>query len=494
MGDPDFMKTMCRHFFTMLALIGFAIFSAQFPNAFAQGSLTPPGAPAPTMKTLDQIEPRTPISALPYNITAAGSYYLTTNLTGISGANGITIMANYVTIDLHGFTLSGVTNALDGIYVPGTTPYLNLMVQNGTVSGWGGNGVNADNTSGARFSQLNVSDNVMDGLHPGADAIVSHCSANDNQETGFGGGDSQCTFESCMAAGNGAWGFSTFSGCLMVNCDANNNWFDGFFLDVQCTIKNCTAVYNGGDGFDVPFPNCLMVGCVAGNNNYGIQLGDHCTVQDCNASYNGADGINTGSGSTIEASVAGYNQGQGINAGTNCTIIGCASSGNTGTSSVGILAGDGCTIKDCVAGANLGNGITAGSGCSVQACTVETNGAVGIFVGGYSSVKDCTACKNVNNGIQTTNGCRIENNTCSLNGSANPTDGGILCDGGENRVDGNHLTDNNGNGLCLAATNNIVVRNSAKGNLTTNYSVGSGNDVGPIGSAAASTSPWANLQ
>ncbi len=51
----------------------------------AQGGLTPPGAPAPTMMTLAQIEPRTPISSLPFAITNAGSYYLTTNLTGSVG-------------------------------------------------------------------------------------------------------------------------------------------------------------------------------------------------------------------------------------------------------------------------------------------------------------------------------------------------------------------------------------------------------------------------
>jgi len=32
------------------------------------------------MKTLDQIEPRTPISSAPYTISASGAYYLTNNL------------------------------------------------------------------------------------------------------------------------------------------------------------------------------------------------------------------------------------------------------------------------------------------------------------------------------------------------------------------------------------------------------------------------------
>src|SRR5579883_474024 len=75
---------------------------------FAQGSLTPPGAPAPTMKTLSQIEPRTPISSLPFTIYIPGSYYLTTNLTGVSNSDGITISTGNVTLDLNGFTLQGV--------------------------------------------------------------------------------------------------------------------------------------------------------------------------------------------------------------------------------------------------------------------------------------------------------------------------------------------------------------------------------------------------
>ena len=88
-------------------------------STVAQGPLTPPGVPVPTMKTLDQIdsklEKRTPIEALPFTISAPGSYYVTGNLTGVAGQHGITIDADNVTLDLGGFELvgpgSGVTAA-----------------------------------------------------------------------------------------------------------------------------------------------------------------------------------------------------------------------------------------------------------------------------------------------------------------------------------------------------------------------------------------------
>lgn len=86
----------------------------------AQGSLSPPGTPAPTMKTLDQLEPRTAITNLPETVATAGSYYLTANLLGSSGNNGITISASDVTLDLNGFRLVGVGGSLDGILVSGS--------------------------------------------------------------------------------------------------------------------------------------------------------------------------------------------------------------------------------------------------------------------------------------------------------------------------------------------------------------------------------------
>src|SRR5690349_4513811 len=98
----------------------------------AQGSLAPPGPPAATMKTLAQIEPRIPITSLPFTITNRGSYYLLTNFVGLGG---ISINSGDVTLDLNGFSLVGSSGK--GIFVPLPGPTLtNIAVQNGTVSGW----------------------------------------------------------------------------------------------------------------------------------------------------------------------------------------------------------------------------------------------------------------------------------------------------------------------------------------------------------------------
>ena len=53
------MKTQLKVATLMLLLSSFILHPS---SLLAQGSLTPPGAPAPTMKTLAQIDPRTPIS------------------------------------------------------------------------------------------------------------------------------------------------------------------------------------------------------------------------------------------------------------------------------------------------------------------------------------------------------------------------------------------------------------------------------------------------
>src|SRR5215471_20205203 len=112
----------------------------QLSTAFAQGNLSPPGAPAPTMKSLDQIdaklEKRTPISSLPITITQPGAYYLTSSFDLGTAQDGIFVSALNVTIDLNGFTIrswdSG--NTAVGIRIDPMLGYMaNLTILNGHI-------------------------------------------------------------------------------------------------------------------------------------------------------------------------------------------------------------------------------------------------------------------------------------------------------------------------------------------------------------------------
>jgi hypothetical protein len=101
----------------------------------AQGPLTPPGAPAPTMKTLQQVEPRTPITnGTAVTISASGSYYLTTNIT-VAGGDAITINTSGVTLDLNGFTIASTAPSAAGTGILLGSGARNIKILNGSIQG-----------------------------------------------------------------------------------------------------------------------------------------------------------------------------------------------------------------------------------------------------------------------------------------------------------------------------------------------------------------------
>ena len=134
-----------------------AFFFASILTLLGQGSLTPPGTPAPTMKSLDQIEPRRPINSTntpgdatnQFIINQPGSYYLTGNVSVPAGKDGISVQANDVTVDLSGFSLTGTAPRV-GVIV-GT--FSRVTVKNGNLSGWA-KGVGRRQCAGTFFQSL----------------------------------------------------------------------------------------------------------------------------------------------------------------------------------------------------------------------------------------------------------------------------------------------------------------------------------------------------
>ncbi len=127
---------------------------------------------APPSSTRPQIEPRIPISQLPFVINTPGSYYVTANLSNFSG---ITINSDDVTVDLNGFTLWGGNLGGSNIGINVTTfPTRNVTIKNGIVEGYP-TGIGLGAATASRIEDVTVRFYTNYGIQLGQDSVVEDC-------------------------------------------------------------------------------------------------------------------------------------------------------------------------------------------------------------------------------------------------------------------------------------------------------------------------------
>lgn len=287
-------------------------------SAFGQGSLTPPGEPAPTMKTLGEVEPRTPITNAPCTITQSGSYYLTTNLTAGSGQDGITVNADDVTIDLNGFTLTGSgTNSGHGIYQASSRR--NLRVFNGKLVHWLGSSKRGIYAYGknSQVEHIQAATNYY-GIYGGSASIISGCSAYYNLYDGINGGVGSAISD-CSASYNQNYGIRSASGSAISRCSAYYNKITGISADDGSAISDCSAYYNQGDGIWGSYGSIISHCSAYYNTDDGIFSGESAAISDCTASYNVGDGIQVPAGSRVVGNTCDANGNSGDGAGIHAT-------------------------------------------------------------------------------------------------------------------------------------------------------------------------------
>jgi hypothetical protein len=249
------------------------------PSALlGQGSLTPPGGPMPSMKTLTQIEPRIAITnAGAVVISVPGSYYLTTNIT-VNADDAVIIAASGTTLDLNGFTISsssasasgsgivlnlglqditilnghirgGVTNNGSGgysgpgfqrgiYYVGGTysTHLRNVRVAGVSVSGCAAGGIDLFWADLALVEGCTVQSVGQIGIKA---SLIKHSIASDCGSTGIYG---EAVYDS-QGSSNG----SGVSAVTAQDC-SGTSWSSADGLHVSTTAQNCFGSSNTGRG------------------------------------------------------------------------------------------------------------------------------------------------------------------------------------------------------------------------------------------------------
>ena len=207
-------------------------------------------------------DPRTPISSLPYTITAQGSYYLTANLTAAGSTAGITISADNVTLDLNGFALiGGGSGSVAGINVPAAQK--NILIRNGTVRGWTNGGINASNATNSVIQGIRVSNNTA-------------------SSTFFN--------VASLSIGNG----STVKECLV----AQNTNSHGISVGNACSVSDCVARGNSA-GVGIRVANsCYVVGNISDSNGTGMTAGSGNRIESNSCTSNANAGVLIPSGST----------------------------------------------------------------------------------------------------------------------------------------------------------------------------------------------------
>lgn len=376
------MKTKQKRRKVVVSVLGLA--SLVFFSLIGySGNMEPSAPPGPTMKTLDEVQPGTPISLIPYTIAESGYYYLTSSVQNSSSIfHGITIWADNVTFDLKGFSMIGDGSAgLHGVAIEGV--HKNITIRDGTIREFD-NGIYENSVgTGHRFIGVKVLSNMNNGISlSGSNHLVRDCTVSNNGTSASG----------------------TIYGILVRD---------------DSSVTNNRVYNNGGSVFGrveaIKTGNgCEVIGNVVSNNGIGagstkgIYTNPFCTVTGNTVIRNGRE-----SGSVL-----------GISASDGSTVRGntVCSNGNSASSYVkGIVAGSGCSVSNNTVNEN-GNsasgggdiyGIHAGSGCLVSDNVVYKNG--------YGALRDAAFYIY---GIYAADSCTVMNNTASKNGGAAECFGG----------------------------------------------------------------------
>jgi len=261
-------------------------------------------------------EVRTPISSVPIVISSfnpSGSFYFTQNLIHTDASvSAIQILADNVTIDMMGFTLSGPGKTSgsgnSGIDIGGQT---NVTIKNGTVRDFGNDGIVEASSNGRSHKIVNIKvlNNGSDGIRLfGINHQIKGCIAEANGLTDSGFAifaERGALLINNSAAENAGNGVAGGIGSMLSGNIASNNHV-GLVGSTSTAITNNTAYDNVEYGVFGAGNNLIKDNNVARNNNSNVTSGA---------------GIRAGSDSRVVGNVLDSNSQNGISVAGSDSII-----------------------------------------------------------------------------------------------------------------------------------------------------------------------------
>ena len=181
----------------------------------------------------------------PFTISTSGSYRLTGNLTVPLNTNGIVVGANFLTIDLNGFSITGPGSGTGTGIISGL--FGGITVENGAVTGFhDGVVLGADSIVKSVHADLNANN----GITAGNNSVIAGCTANSNGNLGITAGDNSGV-EGCTANSNTAFGIDcSFNGCTISNNAANGNNIGIRLRGSGGVILHNTSINNSHQGIE----------------------------------------------------------------------------------------------------------------------------------------------------------------------------------------------------------------------------------------------------